>query len=423
MTPIEPLEKLRSPKVVRSFIPYNIHLLAIKILFILVLWKASGVRPWPHAYAGEIYQASRFIYLPDQFISLAALALLAMHFAEVWVILRTHALVFAFALFALLIRFIPFSENTTTLLTALSYWDVLISFALMIAMRGPNETRDLLTRFGILFIFANLASLAVPSTSMMINNFSGYARGLTAHRNDLAHITTASIFFILCSPAKLSSVIKWSSLLGGLILIGLAGSVQGIFLVAGGIFLYLIAPYSRILRSPFSILTYVIAVCLIGTLWNFFSLEDLLQPFGRDATFTGRDRIWGLSLYLIERMPWSGYGIGGIGSEVTPLSLLQSFQLGISFGTAHNSYLEAILAFGWIGGIVFFLAVLLETFRIVPDYFKRSDRQESLPILLLLICVVGGFTASEKMLLPGFGWLTFVAAAMLCHYPVKAGTK
>lgn len=389
--------------------------LASKILFILVLWKHSGLRLWPHVYAGELYQPSRLVYYPEVLISVAAFSLCALNINSLKYSIKQQFLLYLFVLFAILIRFLPGSANLSPLQLTLGYWDSILSVALIIALCGSLETRSILCKFGVSFVLINLASLAMPSLSMMIGSFSGYARGLTAHRNDLAQIATISVFLILCAPTGLSKLIKWGSVLGGIMLVGLAGSVQGIMLLAVGLLVYSLASYSHLLKRPFSIFAILIILCIIVVLWKYISLDDLLLPFNRDSTFTGRDRIWALSIYLMGAMPWSGYGIGVIDSNFLSLALLESFRLGTNFGTSHNSYLESILAFGWIGGSLFLIIVFINSIRIFSAYLKRSSPADSLPAILMIMCVLGGLTSSEKMFWPGFGWLSFVLAISLSY--------
>lgn len=401
----------------------NFFDLAAKILFILVLWKHSGVRLWPHVYAGQVYQPGRIVYYTEFLISMVALALFFIHLNALKPFIKRQLAVCIFALFALLIRFLPGSENLSPFLITLGYWDSIIALSLMVVLCGPLETRDILAKFGFVFIAINLASLAIPSVSMMIGNFSGYARGLTAHRNDLAHVSVIAIFFILCSPKKINPLLKWGAIFGGVALVVLAGSVQGIFLLGGGLLIFQTARFVRVLKHPYVILCIVMFIAIAATLRSYFSLEEFLQLFGRDATFTGRDRIWALSLYLIERMPWSGYGVGSVGSNVVSPALLESFKLGSSFGTAHNSYLEAILSFGWLGGGLFLIAVLTNAVRVFNKYFRGVSGHDPLPAMIMLVCVVGGFTSSEKMFWPTFGWLSFVIAiALIDNFQPRSST-
>lgn len=390
---------------------------AVMALFFLCLWKLSQVRLWTHAYAGQAYNPSRLVYYTEFLTSALAYALFLLHVKTIWKTLTDNKAISLFIGFAFFIVLAPGIKNMTPLSSVSGYIEAIIVISLMIQYWGTQSLLRWLNYFAVLFIGINLLSLAKPSTSIMIGELSGFARGLCPHRNDLSHITTICIYFLLADLQKtLPAYIKWVVILGGCTLVGLAGSVQGILLTFIGLLVFLVSKYTSKFKHPFVIYTLVTMVAAITIVGSFLTLDEFLGYFGRDSTFTGRDRIWGMSEYLLSNMPWSGYGIGSMGSTspYVSMALLQSFQVGTAFGTAHNSYLEAFLSFGWIGGVLFITAVITSFATILKKYWQ-GNQWMVLPMMLMVFGVLGGFTASEKLFLPQFGWFTFVLATLLAQ--------
>lgn len=390
---------------------------AVMALFFLCLWKFTQMRFWTHAYVGQAYNPTRFVYYTEFLASVMAYGLFILNIHTVWKRLAENKAIALFISFAFFIVLVPGIKNITPLSSVSGYLESLIVLALMLQYWGTANLLRWLNYFAVVFIVINLISLAKPSTSIMIGEFSGYARGLCPHRNDLSHIATICIYFLVADLQKtLPAFIKWGVILGGCVLIGLAGSVQGILLTIIGIFIFLISKYTSKFKHPFVIYTLVTLLVIMTIIGSFITLDEFLGYFGRDSTFTGRDRIWGMSEYLLSNMPWSGYGIGSMGSTspYVSMALLQSFQVGTAFGTAHNSYLEAFLSFGWIGGTLFIIAVIISFASIVKEY-QLGNKAMVLPTMLIVFGVLGGFTASEKLFLPQFGWFTFVLATLLAQ--------
>ncbi|MFG6468779.1 O-antigen ligase family protein [Roseateles sp. BYS87W] len=327
---------------------------------------------------------------------------------------RRHLLLAAFAMGAVVAgMFVPLPP-ITAFLAAAPYIDASLMLVVAFCVLGPETALATLARGVVVLLLLNLASAAVPSVSVMVGEFAGRFRGLTAHRNDLAQLAYTGALLIVAARQWLPRVWVAVGLVAAVALIAGARSVQGILLLPLGLLVYLGAGRLRVLKHPLVLLTALALVGAVAAVWEQFgSLDSFLRYFGRDATFTGRDRIWALSLHLLQHMPFEGYGPGQIGSGVLSESLLQRFGLGTLFGSAHNAYLEAFLTYGWFGGALFMALLLAGASEIVRAVLRGMNTYTALSLALLLVALVGGLTASEKLFLPGFGWFTFVLAVVL----------
>ncbi|WP_343683462.1 O-antigen ligase family protein [Asticcacaulis sp.] len=401
----------------RSIFPANLLKTLRMISFIAVLLKISSISIWPHIYIGEIYAAPRWRYYLDFIITVLSIGTFFIHLEYAKNIFKSNIFTILFCFIAVLSPFLVGSDNLTSdLLTAISYLEIVSAVMLIVRFDGLKVTTKLLLAFGVFFVTVNILALAQPSRSFMkgvsmpnilLSSVPAF-RGLTPHRNDLSWIAFLFLFSALSSAYRFPRFLKWYVIAGSGLLIFLASSVQGILLSLFGLFILLIASDPKILRSPVFV-TFALPLVLIVSFFAFSpdSLEAFLNFFGRDLTFTGRDRIWAISFERIRGMPWYGYGQGSLGALKISPELLNQFGVGTVFGTAHNSYIEAILTYGWIGAAVFFSIVGRQIMKVIFALLSGKKTDNQLCFVLILTCAVGGLTASEKLFLPGSGWFFF----------------
>ncbi|HEY3300138.1 MAG TPA: O-antigen ligase family protein [Methylophilaceae bacterium] len=392
----------------------NTFSLASHILFYSVLLKFSEIRIWPHIYAGDISSPNKLEFFIDKTPTVLSILLFLFHLSTLRAAFKKYFFIFLFPIFVFFLPFLPASGNTTPFFRALDYWEGMVAITLMFKYHGQEKMLQALTKFSLFFITVNLLSLLRPNISMMIDDFTGYFRGLTSHRNNLAQMSTVFLYVLLCSKERLSFQIRLLGMIGACTLIALAGSVQGVLLTLLGVMVYFYLTYQVYIRKLYLIMiTFLIVVTFMFLVYT-FSLDQILEPFGRDSSFTGRDRIWSLSRYMLEGMPWGGYGLGQISSGLISPEILLKFQLGSIFSSAHNSYLEAALSYGWIGFGLFMLAILSGFIKVISSYIISKNRVVSpLSLMVLAFCLIGGITSSEKLIFPEFGWFSFFIAVVL----------
>ncbi|OYT85598.1 MAG: hypothetical protein CFE46_17825 [Burkholderiales bacterium PBB6] len=399
----------------------------VKWLVVALFVKVSGLRFWSHGYLGQAYEPSRLVYYFEFAVTAATFALSFVNARVLWGSVLRAPVIAGFVVYALASAILVGEFQLNVLLYVLGYFECFAVLSLAVAIVGSQRLIDVLFRTAVVLLFANVAIAVVPSQSMMLGEFSGYYRGLSAHRNDLAYLAVICGCLVLCAPRNTSLICRSACLLTVIALLGAARSVQGIILFGLAAFIHFGAARTRLLKHPMVAVTAAFVVGLFAVVWySFANLDDFLKFFGRDSTFTGRDRIWALSSYLLQFMPLEGYGYGRIGVNFISVGLLEKFRLGTLFTTAHNSYLEALLAYGWFGGGAFVLAVIWPSWRIISSVLSSPRRENTLAFALWLICIVGGITASEKLFLPTLGWFVFVLAQALRVEPrleAVAGAK
>ena len=111
----------------------------------------------------------------------------------------------------------------------------------------------------------------------------------------------------------------------------------------------------------------------------------LLTAIGRDTTFTGRDRIWELTVERVLASPLgAGYGAFWDG----PAGAAISRDLGYVVGHAHNGWLEVAAQLGWLGLVMVSTLVVLVAVRAARSRLPLTDSARTAALLLVGYVVV-----------------------------------
>lgn len=146
-----------------------------------------------------------------------------------------------------------------------------------------------------------------------------------------------------------------------------------------------------------------LAVILLAAILP-FAQETLLKAVSRSGdigevtSFTGRTEIWYGVLKLVEMQPWMGYGYA---SSVFVLPQYVN-EIGFTTSHAHNLMLQLLLTSGWIGVILFTLAILGVTLRAIV-YRDRVAFAMMVFVLLNGITESSGFTTLANICTLAFG--------------------
>ena len=119
----------------------------------------------------------------------------------------------------------------------------------------------------------------------------------------------------------------------------------------------------------------------------------IFSLLNKDVTFTGRTRIWELSLYQISRSPIWGYGFSDGELRLAKMNYLMRGAY-----NCHNQYLE----FLWEGGAILFVIFIIA----VVIMCKKSDNTKQLRTTQILAIGVSAF------------FITFIAKAHVQMCPI-----
>lgn len=380
-----------------------------------MLQKEIGPRLFlPNGVITDAAAPSRIGYYLSFAVFVAAVLLLLVHLSRVGGYLMRNIDMLAFLTFATIRQYL-LPEGIVATYVAFQYIDIYLATLLVASVDGPSVLVRRLFQFSVYLVMAHLVAFALPSMSVMRGGaLDGAFRGLATHRNVLAmQINLAMAVFLTLRRPPLA--FRPMLLAACVFILVAAGSAQALILTIIGVTVFALYRADRLMPGvrPLGLLAFVAVVPALYLAMTPHFLEDMLGAFGRDATFTGRTQLWSLATYMIERQPWLGYGMQHFTSGTLSPELLDAYGLGLSFGSSHSSYLEAVMAFGRAGAALFFIVVARHTARACIRIYRLKGQGDALPIALTVFCVLGGLIEAERLFQPGIGWLTFVVAKLL----------
>ena len=155
-----------------------------------------------------------------------------------------------------------------------------------------------------------------------------------------------------------------------------------------------------------------------------FSPDALLALLGKDATLTGRTRIWAAVMRQIATRPRTGFGYGAVWSDHTgwgPVYWVVK-QYGARPAYAHNGWVDLWLGLG-VYAVWIWAALLAVTWiTTVAATYRRSEALLALPFLAMF--TLTNLTESSILYYNAIGWVLFVmlaAKVLVPDRPAEAG--
>ena len=148
-----------------------------------------------------------------------------------------------------------------------------------------------------------------------------------------------------------------------------------------------------------------------------FASDFVFGLLGKDATLTGRTKIWSAVMRQIDERPWQGFGYAATWDDTGPWGPLAWIVHDSGFRPhhAHNSWLEQWLALG-LPGLIAWSAFFAQTLvaNIVALY-REKGAYLALPFFLVYALM----TLSESIAVQynDMRWAIFVALAVKLALP------
>ena len=286
--------------------------------------------------------------------------------------------------------------------------------------RWAELAEVLATAFAILAAIALVVSLAVPSVGVMHELFPGAWRGVWTEKNDLGGNMSLGFCCLvaaaLLNPQRAKIWWPFAALAFGLILMSTSKtSLVAVMMGVGGlIFVGMVrrGPAMGVVATWLAVLGIVMVACLA-----LFASDLVFEVLGKDATLTGRTKIWAAIMRRIAERPWTGYGYGAVWNETGswgPLAWIVK-DAGFKPQHAHNAWLEQWLGLG-IGGLIAFALMYVETVAcaIVAAY-REKGAYLALPYVLVYSLM--SLTESVAVTYNDFRWVIFTALAIKLVWP------
>ncbi len=150
-----------------------------------------------------------------------------------------------------------------------------------------------------------------------------------------------------------------------------------------------------------------------------FSPDALLGLLGKDATLTGRTRIWAAVMRQVATRPRTGFGYGAVWSDQTgwgPVYWVVK-QYGARPAYAHNGWVDLWLGLG-VYAVWIWAALLAVTWvTTLATTYRCSDAVLALPFLAMF--TLTNLTESSIVFYNAIGWVLFVMLAAKVMAPER----
>jgi len=353
----------------------------------------------------------RLIYMPSYG---AAFVLAAMSPGEVLKSLLRQPFLVILMLVVLASVTWSFSPDQTVRRVVAVYFTTLGGLALAARFSWAALCEVLGVCFAGLVVLSFLAAVAVPSIGVMHELFPGAWRGVWVEKNALGG-NMALGFIVLAAAAVLNPPraklwAAFAALALGLVLMSTSKTSLVSLLV--GLSALIFVGLAR--RGPASGVTMVwLAVVGLGLAAGvvLFAADAVFEILGKDATLTGRTKIWSAAMRQIEQRPWTGYGYGAVWDEKGAWGPLAWIKHDAAFTPkhAHNSWIEQWLGLG-VFGLAAFAMTYLQTLALATVAIFRSPGAY-LAVPFLAVYSLMSLTESVAVTYHDFRWVLFVAVA------------
>ena len=294
----------------------------------------------------------------------------------------------------------------------------LAGVALAARFDWPELAEVLAVSFALIIVGSFLLAILVPSWGRMTSIFPGAWRGLWNDKNALGDRMTVAVCVLLAAAAtNPRRRWLWIGFAGGaLVLIALSTSKTS--LVTLGVGLSTLAVVALVRRGGATAVAATfgaVTALALAVFVSVFARDQLFQLLGKDATLTGRTRIWAGALRQIALRPLLGYGYAAVWDDPSLWGPIHWIIKDAKYRPphAHDAWIEVRLGLGWVGLGAFAAFFAQAWARMIATLYHRGEggRGAWLAAPFLAVWTVQSLTESLALGYNEFTWVTLVAVA------------
>ena len=284
----------------------------------------------------------------------------------------------------------------------------------------PRLAEVLATAFAVLVAMCFAFAILAPSYGKMSALFPGSWRGVWYEKNALGDNMTLG-YIVFCGAAILNPHRAWlwvGMAAAALALVLLSTSKTSLVSLLIGVAALGLAMLVR--RGPATAVaaTFLGVTVLIGAgIVIGFASDSVFALLGKDATLTGRTKIWTAVLSQIHTRPWTGFGYGAVWTDTGrwgPLAWITK-RAGFTAVHAHNSWLETWLDLGLVGLAAWSLLFVEVWLRTLWTAYRSPAGRLALPFMAVYSLMT--LTESVALVYNDFIWLMFTVLAVKLAAP------
>ena len=275
----------------------------------------------------------------------------------------------------------------------------------------------LLARTMCLMMMLVLLLYIVAPGYVVDDTFGGAWRGLSTYKNTFGeYMAVAVLLLVLVRFHRIS----WARYVFVFIAAGLLLLSRSATALVCGVLGLAAIPLWRLVRSKQRIVGYFLLALLFSlTIYCALELPDpLFQILGRDATLTGRTRLWDILLPVIANRPMLGYGYGAFWNGLNTEVLSVWIAAGRLAPVADNGYIDLWLSLGAVG-VGLFLYIFVQAFHRAIEYLRLEPEFIGVwPITYLCIFAADNISESALFTRGTFSFLVFaiLATSLALHH-------
>lgn len=270
-------------------------------------------------------------------------------------------------------------------------------------------------------IASPVVALVLPHYGLADPTF-GYAwQGIYTHKNVLGvSMALGVILFVFRAILARPRGLRWWAAVGlalGVLL--MAHSSTGSVALAVTLLVFVLSPGLRWPPKKLMILCSLVALMTLGAMWWATThLTTVLSWVSRDSSFTGRTTIWMVSIAMIPRHLWLGYGYNefwpAYGSDmVARLTHLSEMS------HAHNAILNVWLDVGLVGVVLFAIQYFKSLWGAIKAVRHSNTIEWFWPLIFLFFLGVYGLVESVVLQRNGLSWMVFTAVVVQVSFHSK----
>ncbi len=382
-------------------------------VFLVLIYSQAWIAP---IFGVQIDASSsgtvRNVYFPAYAAGIALLAMVPL--ASFQAMLRQPFLILLLTIVAASTLWSIAPDATIRRLIAVSATSI-GGIALASRFRWSRLAEVLAATYALLAVLSVLWAILPPHNGIMTELFPGAWRGLWSEKNSLGgHMAMAFSIFVAAAILNPRRWLLWGLFaLLAMVLVLLSTSktsLVSLILGAGAIGFVWFAKRGAVSGVAATWAAVLGALLLAGFL--LFASDVFLELFGKDATLTGRTKIWAAAIRQAELRPLTGYGYAAVWDDKSgwgPLAWITK-EAGFKPSHAHNSWLEQWLGMGYSGVIVWGLLYLQTMCAAIAAVFSRPGAYLALPFLVIYSLLT--LTESVAVTYNDIRWAIFVALAV-----------
>jgi exopolysaccharide production protein ExoQ len=256
--------------------------------------------------------------------------------------------------------------------------------------------------------------VVLPPYGIAGEDFDHAWQGIYGHKNVLGTSMALGlvVFAFRATSARRESLRWWAA--GGLALLLLlnsrstTGVLACLFTVSAFVLSHSLRWKSRRV-GPFFL---ALGVILLGAgIWAVDHAAYVFSLLGRSESLTGRTTIWLLSMVMITRRPWLGYGYSefwsGFGSN-----LVSRMTGGFETSHAHNAILNLWLDIGLLGVVIFVLQYLRSVRWAIREVRFTKSVERLWPLVFLVFLGIYGLDESVILQRNSLSWMLYTAIVL-----------